>query len=180
MSILRQGIYAQKKASGVTTLIPGDGTTIWTTAGAVTTSVGQILPTTTAIAWGKTGSYGSIPTATDGYVEFTPKYMSGKSSGGYMMTGFSSTLTGGFATGEHMIYIDNGINVAIYESGTPRGNKTTITIGDTFRVERVGSTVYYKKNGTTFYTSGVASSGVIYSNTDINRYLGAENCKIEY
>jgi hypothetical protein len=40
--------------------------------------------------------------------------------------------------------------------------------GDTLRVERIGSTVYYKKNGVTFYTSLVASSGSVVVDTSLS------------
>ena len=49
--------------------------------------------------------------------------------------------------------------VGVYESGNNRGVKTTAVDGDHFVVERIGTTVHYKKNGTTFYTSGVAATG---------------------
>ena len=35
----------------------------------------------------------------------------------------------------------------------------TYQSGDELGVERVGTTIYYKKNGTTIYTSGTASNG---------------------
>ena len=37
------------------------------------------------------------------------------------------------------------------------GGYTTYVTGDVFKIERTGSTIYYKKNGNTFYTSSVSS-----------------------
>lgn len=90
----------------------------------------------------------------DGYVEFKTL-----TNDKYYMVGLSGTNTNahygslGFA-----IYI-KGSNVEIYESYTNKGAFGTQSIGDIFRVERIGSTIYYKKNGEVFYTSLVSSTG---------------------
>ncbi len=43
--------------------------------------------------------------------------------------------------------------VAVYESGTLRGSFGRYAAGDVFRVEVVAGEVFYKRNGTTFYSS---------------------------
>ena len=55
-----------------------------------------------------------------------------------------------------------------HESGQWKGNKSTYEIGDVFRVERIGNTIHYKKNGTTFYVSTKKSSGSLLG--DISMY----------
>ncbi|MCF6238108.1 MAG: hypothetical protein L3J79_04725, partial [Candidatus Marinimicrobia bacterium] len=52
----------------------------------------------------------------------------------------------------------NGV-LSIYESGTSIGSFGSYTANDVFSIERIGNEITYKKNGTVFYTSAVASSG---------------------
>ena len=167
------------------TLIPGDGTTNWTdTVGAVTTSLGKIIPSSTVFGWNKGASFGFIPSSTDGYLEFNLVYGGGGTSGGYSMFGLSTTTAGGgYSNINYAIYINNGTGTSLSENGTvfnpsPILSHTLVT--DLFRIERIGTTIYYKRNGTTFYTSLIASSTALYFDCSINRYLGAENLKIEY
>lgn len=48
--------------------------------------------------------------------------------------------------------------LSIYENGTKKVDSYgSYTSSDIFSIERVGTTIYYKQNGTTFYTSLVAS-----------------------
>ena len=54
------------------------------------------------------------------------------------------------------------------ESGTNRGS-WTYQNGDILRVERVGTTVVYKRNATVFYTSTVPSTGVLIADAAFNR-----------
>lgn len=70
--------------------------------------------------------------------------------------------------------------IGVYESGASRGIFGNYFIGDRFRVERVGTTVYYKRNGTTFYTSNVPSSGVVFVHGILagNYYGGSDNTYI--
>jgi hypothetical protein len=48
--------------------------------------------------------------------------------------------------------------VHVRESGVYKGEFGTHAIGEVYKIERVGTTVYYKRNGQTFYTSGTAST----------------------
>ena len=59
----------------------------------------------------------------------------------------------------YAIYLNAG-NILVYENGSQAGGSFgDYQTGDRFRVERIGTTVYYKKNGAVFYTSAVASTG---------------------
>ena len=167
------------------TLIPGDGTTNWIdTVGAVTTSLGKIIPSSTVFGWNKGASFGFIPSSTDGYLEFNLVYGGGGTSGGYSMFGLSTTTAGGgYSNINYAIYINNGTGTSLSENNTvfaPSPVLSNTLVTDLFRIERIGTTIYYKRNGTTFYTSLIASSTDLYFDCSINRYLGAENLKIEY
>jgi hypothetical protein len=53
--------------------------------------------------------------------------------------------------------------VHVYEKGAYRGTFGSYVATDIFRVERKYGTVYYKRNGVTFYTSQVPSTSIIYA-----------------
>jgi len=55
-----------------------------------------------------------------------------------------------------------GATRTIQESGTTVFSNVTLSSRDLIRIERVGSTIYYKKNGVIFYTSNNKSSGSLY------------------
>ena len=179
--IYRMGTYAQRFA-GETTLIPGDGTTAWTDiVGAVTTSLGKIIPNSTVVGWDKGASFGTLPTSTDGYVEFDLALMVGQTDG-FIVCGFgTSTNSGTLSNMNHTLYFANTTNgVRPYELGSQLGTFISYNFSDVFKIERIGTTVYYKKNGTTFYTSLSASTGALYFNISSNRHMGVENLKIVY
>lgn len=176
------GVIANNGNSGfvINNLIPDDNTSWFDTVGDVTTSLGKIVPSSTIFGWNKGASFGSIPISTDGYVEFNPVYMAGQSSGGRANFGLTDVTTGGgFTSIDFSIFLENDGTVQIYESGSWKGYQSTWTLSDTFAVERVGTTVYYKKNGTIFYTSLNTNSNELFFDCSLNRYLGAENIYIE-
>lgn len=59
---------------------------------------------------------------------------------------------------QYGLYLQSGGVVQVYESGTLRGTYGSYAAGDVLRVERVNTTVYYKKNGVVFETSTVPST----------------------
>ena len=170
-------------AAGVTVLTPGDGTTAWIDVnGTVTTSLRKIVPSTAGTGWNKSGSFGNLPASTDGFLSFNSVYMSGYSSGGYAMCGLAVATSGGSYTNiDFAIYPYNGTKVEIYESGARVYTQNTpYNLSDVFTVERIGTTIYYKKNGTTFRTKMGVTTGVLYAKAAIWGYAGFENLKIEY
>ncbi len=70
--------------------------------------------------------------------------------------------------------------MSIYENGVYRGAFGTFVITDTFQIERVGTTITYKKNGTVFYTSTIPSTSQIVFDSSIYRHIGAKNISITY
>ncbi|WP_348710914.1 DUF6443 domain-containing protein [Tenacibaculum sp. 190524A05c] len=99
----------------------------------------------------------------DGYLEFIPD-----TQGKYFMAGLSTTNTNAhYGSINYAIYI-RSTDVYIYESYASKGLKESYKQGDVFRVERIGNTIYYKKNGETFYTSEAKSTGSLLG--DISMY----------
>ncbi len=91
----------------------------------------------------------------DGYVEFIAG-----SDNTPMMIGLSNSNTNAhYNTINHAIYLYWTKRLIIYENGSHKGEYGKFAIGDVFRVERIGNTILYKKNGETFYVSKTASSG---------------------
>jgi hypothetical protein len=70
-----------------------------------------------------------------------------------------------FNTIDYACYLTNGAAVEVYENGVQKYSGGSYTTDDVFRVERVGATIFYKKNGTTFYTSLIASVGALLVDT---------------
>ncbi|MBL7865156.1 MAG: hypothetical protein JNK10_09785, partial [Cyclobacteriaceae bacterium] len=104
-----------------------------------------------------------IPASTDGAVKFGVGPVTGRKTMGLSDTDVDITITGmDFAM---VLRHDGGIQ--IYESGTLIGSYGTYTTSDLFMIQRVGTTIYYKKNGSTIYTSGVSSSTALYADCSI-------------
>ncbi len=104
----------------------------------------------------------------DGYIEYeitqTDKAL---------MVGLSSDNSSAhYNTIDFAIYHTYLGGIKAYESGVNKGGFGTYSVGDILRVERVGSTIYYKRNGNTFYTSTVASTGKLIGDISISTYQG--------
>lgn len=69
--------------------------------------------------------------------------------------------------------INYGINtqnlgvLKVYEFGTNKGTFDSYSVGDILRIERIGTKIFYKKNGKTFYTSLVPSTEILNGNVSI-------------
>ena len=111
----------------------------------------------------------------DGYIEYEIPQTNKA-----VMVGLSpNNQNSNYNTIKYAIYTATLGRIYIYESGAGRGQKGNYSTGDTFRIERIGTTVYYKKNGTTFYTSSVASTGLLAGDVSIHHYQGKiKNLKI--
>lgn len=106
----------------------------------------------------------------DGWVEFKANDIA--SIG---MVGFSKENPNAVQTSiEYALYF-NALKLYAYESGASKGQIGTYQYGDTLRVERVGGTIQYKKNGVILYSSLVPSS----SELGLDLSLNSLNCKIE-
>ncbi|WP_083629445.1 DUF6443 domain-containing protein [Tenacibaculum agarivorans] len=120
----------------------------------------------TKVGGGNTSWDGDISTQGsilgDGYVEFISE-----TKGKYYMAGLSNNNNSAtFSSIKYAIYINH--SVYIYESGSNKGVKISYEAGDVFRVERIGNTVYYKKNGETFYISQTPTTEELFG--DVSMY----------
>jgi alpha-tubulin suppressor-like RCC1 family protein len=126
---------------------------VWSLTSGVTT-LGNTLKKTGTSGW----NAGAVSTANfasgDGFVEFTAIETNTS-----RMCGLGTSDSGPSDSDiEFAIQLTSGGDVKVYESGTLRGTYGTYASGDRFRVELRNGTVRYRKNGTTFYTSGVTPS----------------------
>ncbi|MFD2565926.1 RHS repeat domain-containing protein [Pseudotenacibaculum haliotis] len=90
----------------------------------------------------------------DGYIEYEAGTVSN------FMVGLSdSNVNAVWTTIDYAIYHEGG-NTVIYENAVHKGyHGGTYSVGDVFRVERIGNKIYYKKNGEVIYISETLSSG---------------------
>ena len=123
--------------------------------------VGVTVENATLIKTGTTGwnsgaaSVRTIPG--DGAVEFAAV-----STDTYRMLGLSnSNASASYDTIGYAIYLRTDGTLSVYENGTNRGRFGTYQGTDVLRVERIGSTVVYKRNGEIFYTSVIPSVGTL-------------------
>ena len=78
------------------------------------------------------------------------------------MFGLSSTNTDAdYASIEYAIYLRANGGVRVYENGSNQGYSGSYQIGDRLSVERVGSTIVYKKNEVIFYTSATPAGSAL-------------------
>ncbi len=83
------------------------------------------------------------------------------------MCGLSASNTdANFASINYAVYFRYGV-IRVYEQGVDKGSFGNFAVGDRLSVERVGTSISYKKNGTTFYTSGISSTGSLLVDTAI-------------
>ena len=100
----------------------------------------------------------------DGYIEYTitedtKRFMVGLSSVNYDSS---------YCSIEYAIFNHANVAARVYESCADIGYFDTYQIGDVFRIERIGDTVYYKQNGKVFHTSQTPSTGTLIG--DISMY----------
>ncbi len=111
---------------------------------------------TASTGWGNGGAASLESFTGNGGVEFTAS-QADASAYGRPMCGLSSTNRNvNYNTIEYAIYLRNTgslMQLQVYEKGIEKGTFGTYRVGDVFRVQRIGSTIVYKKNGDTFYTS---------------------------
>jgi len=76
------------------------------------------------------------------------------------VAGLNDADTGpGYVEIEHAWYVSKG-KAKVFESGVQAYNHGAYADGDLFAVERIGSTITYKVNGSVVYTSAIPSAGV--------------------
>lgn len=135
----------------------------WTNAlGGVTVTTNS-LSKTGANGW-NAGAASTQSLTGDGAVEFTAT----ETNTNRMFGLSNSDPDQNYTSINYALYINAAASLNVYENGTYRGNFGTYTGGDVLRVERIGNTVVYKKNGTQFYTSRIPSSGTLIADTSLH------------
>lgn len=120
--------------------------------------------------WGDSGASSVQTVSGDGYVEV----IADTTVGSGRVFGFSATdANQSYATIGYGFYLDQGAVLSVFENGAGPLASGTYAVGDVLRVERVGTTVTYKKNGIVFYTSGTPSSGSLLIDTAFYRINSA-------
>lgn len=107
---------------------------------------------TAPVDWGNGGAFSvsSLILANDGYVEF--KFAQTDASAGMGLSIVDDSAH--YDTIDYCLLCTSIGDYRVYENGSLKFTGGAYSTADVFRVEKVGNTVYYKKNGTTFYTSG--------------------------
>lgn len=77
-----------------------------------------------------------------------------------------------YSTISFAIYLRNNGSVRIMEGGNSRGDVSTYATNDVFEIERSGSTIIYKQNATTIYTSTLSSIGAMRADCSLNSNNG--------
>lgn len=132
------------------------------TAIGASVSTNSITKTAEGNTWGSAGStsYNTISSGQDGWAEFTVT-----STGTSYMFGLGTgNNAGGYTDINYAINVESG-SLKVYENGSLESTVGTCTTGDIIRVERSGTSILYKKNGTTLYTSSVDPSLALVVNT---------------
>ena len=137
----------------------------WTNLTGVSQNGTTLSKTSGTTAWDAGGfSVQSIPAGADGYLEF----MAGETTTNKMMGLSSTDANVNYTSINFAIYASTSASLKVYENGSLKGTFGTYATTDVLRVERQGTTVYYKKNGTTFYTSTLTSTSVLYGDCSLN------------
>lgn len=101
----------------------------------------------------------------NGYVE----YEIGQSNKSVVVGLSYNNMGTNYNTIDFGILTDVGGSLAVYESGNLiNGLNTTYDSGDILKIERIGSTLKYKKNNELFYTSSISSSGKLIGDISMN------------
>ena len=138
-----------------------DGTCVtWTDTVGVTVN-GNTITKSAPPGWGNSGAGSRENFTGDGGVQFTAS-AADASANGRPMCGLSSTnRNASYNTIEYAIFLrDTGsaVQLRVFENGIDRGTFGTYQVGDVFKVERIGSTIVYRKNNVIFYTSATPTN----------------------
>lgn len=98
------------------------------------------------------------------------------------LTNSTSTAQGNPSAMNYRIYFGTDGLIQIWESSTQRSISPAVSfaLDDEFSIVRIGTQITYRKNGVTFYTSTVASSGVLYPRVIGSRHCNLYDCKFTF
>ncbi|MEO1053646.1 MAG: fibronectin type III domain-containing protein, partial [Bacteroidota bacterium] len=136
----------------------------WTNLVDVTVEADNVLLRSMGSGWNVGASTANVLLdAQDGWVSF----YANKANDNKMIGMTDSDVDANFNTILYAVQLQNNATYSVYESGVHRGNFGAYGTGDEFRIERVGGTINYLHNGTTFYTSTVQNTGSLIVDTSL-------------
>jgi RHS repeat-associated protein len=141
----------------------------WQNLVGVTVSGATLTKPSGTAAWNAgAASVQQIPANASGWLEIPIASITGN-----RMIGLSDADTDQTSTSIDFGYYLNGSSLRIYENGVSKYVVSgTLVVGDFVQIERIGSTVVYKKNGAIVYTSLTASTSVLIADASINSVGG--------
>ncbi|EDP94442.1 DUF6443 domain-containing protein [Kordia algicida OT-1] len=131
--------------------------------GVTTTGIVQKKSVGLPVSWTNSGFDTEATIQGDGYIQYTITQTDNQR----VMVGLTSEATAGaihYNTMDYAIYTGYGTSkrVYAYKNGLPESFPATYcNIGDTFRVERSGNQILYKKNGETFHSVITSDLGTL-------------------
>ena len=135
----------------------------------VTVSNDEITKTAAA-GWNNVGLVTKGSFSNDGYIEYIIPQIDKDVIIGVSSTNLSSRVSYDI---DYSIFTASSRKVSVWESQTKKANHSELyEAGDIFRIERVGTTINYSKNGKVFYTSLISSSGVLFGDVAIDDNQG--------
>lgn len=129
---------------------------VWTDLVGVSAS-GNTITKTATTGWGNGGaaSENILVTGVDGWIEVEAQQTNTNRMFGLSMTNTNAS----YNNIDYAIQLNAAGKIKIWENGTKKVNNAGIyVIGDLLKIERIGNTITYLKNNSTFYTSSIPSS----------------------
>ncbi len=155
--VVARNSYGDSDPSNVDTAVPRAELVVnWIDPAGVAVDDNSFVKTSPSFSW-DSGAVSETTFNGDGGVTFTIPQTSGS-----LMAGLScpnSEMT--YQSISYAINTADNGNVYVYESGVSRGGFGVYQPGDQFSVERSGTTIIYRKNSESFYTSIVPANGIL-------------------
>jgi RHS repeat-associated protein len=148
--------YARDASGNVmAAYIQGNQPLIWVNPIDVSLTPSSISKTGASYAWdGGAASSNTISAGIDGWLQTVVGTSPVDLSAARIFELSSSADNGpSYSTINYALYLDSGGGLAVYENGSFKGWFGTYAMGDALRIERIGTSISYKRNGNVFYTS---------------------------
>ncbi len=119
-------------------------------------ATGSTLTKNTTIGWGNSGGASSnvLTAGVDGWANYVALVTNEK-----RMFGLSdSNADANYTTIAYAINLRDLGDIRVFENGIHRGDFGNYSANDVFEIERIGTTITYKRNSIVFYTSTVPST----------------------
>ncbi|MDX2003301.1 MAG: T9SS type A sorting domain-containing protein [Chitinophagales bacterium] len=147
----------------------------WQNTANVNTTGNSITKTSPSISWNAGGSsMNYLKPMANGYLEMTMASSELHDERSYL--GFSSIDTTLATSGIGYAFALSQATLSIYENGLNKGSFGKLDIGDKIRIERIGDTIRYTRNGTVLKNTIVNATRPLF----IDASLGANKPNLDY